>query len=527
MSFEILYVFLLLIIALILFSTEYVSFDIAAVIIMSMLLLTGILTPSEGLSGFSNPATLTVAAMFVLSEGLRRTGILTTVGDFFTRQMEQHFWLGLLGMLLFISVSSSFINNTAVVVIFIPVFIDIAARIDVSPSKLLIPLSFAGIFGGICTLIGTSTNILVSSIAQDRGLEAMGMFEFTPAGILFLAAGFLYLFSFGIKMIPNRRENEELTSDYEMQAYLTDVVVEPSSDLIGSVLDEEDLTKHLDLDVLRIFKPGSDSSAQRSDVRLAAGDILRIRGSAEEIDKLLQREDISLKPPKKWVDVDLEQSRDVLCEAAVAPDSSLVGKSLGQIDFYERFGAVLLAIRHRGELLHEDLEEVIISGGDSLLLSMSKDRVREVDTDPSFVLASEVGSYRYRTDKTYVALAILAGVVLSAALGYLPIVVSAITGVILMIITGCISTDEAYQAVNWKVILLLAGVIPLGTAMDKTGAATLMAGAMIDLLSDLGPRAIMSGFFLLTMVYHRCDVQQRLCSAIGPHSYPDSPIPGG
>ncbi|MFH5885803.1 SLC13 family permease [Halalkalibaculum sp. DA3122] len=499
MSFEILFVFSLLAIALFLFSSEYVSFDIAAIIIMCLLLVTGILTPSEGLSGFSNPATLTVAAMFVLSEGLRRTGILNKVGDFFTRQMEDNFWLGFLGMLLFVSISSSFINNTAVVVIFIPVFIDIASRIDVSPSKLLMPLSFAGIMGGICTLIGTSTNILVSSIAEDRGLEPLAMFEFTPGGILFLSAGFIYLFTIGIKMIPNRRKNEELTSGYKMQGYLTDVVLEPGSDLVGTVLDEQELTAHLDLDVLRIFKPGRDSSAQRSEVYLKAGDILRIRGSAEEINKLLQREDISLKPPKKWVDVDLEQSRDALVEAAVAPDSSLVGETLGEIDFYDRFGAVPLAIRHRGELMHEDLEKVVISGGDSLLLNMSKDRVKQIDTDPSFVLASEVGVYRYRTEKTYKALAILAAVVLSAALGYLPIVVSAIAGVICMILTGCLSADEAYQAVNWKVILLLAGVIPLGTAMDKTGAAALLADGMISLLSVLGPRAILSGFFLLTM----------------------------
>jgi di/tricarboxylate transporter len=499
MSFEILFVFALLVIALFLFSSEFVSFDIAAIIIMSLLLITGILTPAEGLAGFSNPATITVAAMFILSEGLRRTGILNHVGDFFTKQMEKNFWFGFLGMLLFISISSSFINNTAVVVIFIPVLIDIASKIDVSPSKLLMPLSFAGIFGGICTLIGTSTNILVSSIAQDRGLEAMSMFEFTPGGVLFLSAGFIYLFTVGIKMIPNRRKNEELTSGYKMQAYLTDVIIEANSDLVGTVLNEEELTSHLDLDVLRIFKPNRDSSAQRSDVKLEVGDILRIRGSADEINKLLQREDISLRPPKKWIDVDLEQSRDALVEAAVAPDSSLVGESLGEIDFHERFGAVPLAIRHRGELMHEDLQEVALSGGDSLLLNMSTDRVKEIDADPSFVLASDVGVYRYRTEKTSLALSILGGVVLTAAVGLLPIVVSAICGVILMIMTGCLSSDEAYHAVNWKVILLLAGVIPLGTAMDKTGAATMMAEGMISLLSDLGPRAVMSGFFLLTM----------------------------
>lgn len=499
MTFEIIFVFILLGVALFLFSTDYVSFDIAAIIIMAALMLTGILKPSEGLAGFSNPATLTVAAMFVLSEGLRRTGILNIVGEFFTRQIESHHWLGLFQTLLFISLSSAFINNTAVVVIFIPVIIDIANRIDISPSKLLMPLSFAGIFGGICTLIGTSTNILVSSIAEDRGMTAFSMFEFSAVGLIFLAAGFLYLFTFGIRSIPSRRENEDLTESYKMQEYLTDVIVKSQSDLVGHKLDEEKLTEKLDLDVLRIFKPNSDSSAQRSDVNIEAGDILRIRGSASEIDKLLKSNAVSLKPTQKWTDVDLEQSRDVLVEAAVAPDSSLEGKTLDSINFYDRFGAVPLAIRQHGEIEQEDLGELRLSGGNSLLLSMSKDRLQEVDKDRSFVLASQIGVSRYRTEKTKFVLPIIFGVVASAALNITPIVVSAIVGVILMILTRCLSTEEAYDAVNWKVILLLAGVIPLGTAMDKTGAASMLANQMITLLADLGPRAVLSGFFVLTM----------------------------
>lgn len=499
MSFEIIFVFILLGVALFLFSTDYVSFDIAAIIIMASLLLSGILKPAEGLAGFSNPATLTVAAMFILSEGLRRTGLLNKLGTFFTKKIEQNYWPGLFQLLLFISLCSAFINNTAVVVIFIPVVISVADRINVSPSKLLMPLSFAGIFGGICTLIGTSTNILVSSIAEQSGLGAFAMFEFSPVGLIFLAAGFIYLFAAGIRMIPDRRKNEELTEGYEMQEYLTDIVVEPDSDLIGEKLDEDKLTQKLDLDVLRVFKPQSDSSAQRSDVKIEAGDVLRIRGSAKEIDKLLSSNEVSLKPTKEWSDVDLEQGRDSLVEAAVAPDSSLEGKTLNSINFYDRFGAVPLAIRQHGEIQQEDLGNLQLSGGNSLLLSMSKDRVQEIDKDRSFVIASEVGISRYRSDKTYYVLPIIFGVVALAALNVMPIVVSAIVGVILMIMTGCLSTEEAYNAVNWKVILLLAGVIPLGTAMEKTGAAALLADQMIVLLSSLGPRAVMSGFFLLTM----------------------------
>ncbi|MDX1618573.1 MAG: SLC13 family permease, partial [Balneolaceae bacterium] len=474
--------------------------DVAAMILLTSLLVTRILTLEEGLSGISHPATVAIASMFVLSEGLRRTGLLNKAGDFFSEKLQENFKVWMLVMMLFISLMSSIMNNTAVVVIFIPILISVASKIGISASKLLMPVSFAAIMGGICTLIGTSTNILVASIAETRGAASFGMFDFTPIGVSLLIAGYLFLLLVGIKMIPSRREEEEeLTRDFEMQGYLADVVVEPESDLVGGVLDEEDLTKRLDLDVLRIFKPERDRSAQRSEIRVEVGDILRIRGNPKELNKLLQREDLSARAAKEWLDVDLKHGRDALVEAVVAPESTLEGKSLKKIDFYERFGAVPLAIRHHGELKHEDLGEVKISGGDSLLLSLSSDRIPEIEKDTTFVVASQLDVMPQRREKTFVALGILLGVVLVAALDYLPIAVSAPAGVILMILTGCITTEEAYQAVNWKIIVLLGGVIPLGLAMDKTGAAGLMADTLVNSLSGWGPRAILAGFYLLTM----------------------------
>jgi di/tricarboxylate transporter len=500
MSFEIIFVFSLLGAALFLFATDYVSFDVAALILLVCLLASGILTPQEGFAGVSNPATITIAAMFVISEGLRRTGLLNKTGNFFCEKMKDNFWLWLFIMLLFVSFASSFMNNTAVIMIFIPVVIDIAARIGVSASKLLMPLAFAGIMGGINTLIGTSTNLLVSSIVQDRGGQAFTMFDFLPMGLIFLGGGFIYMYLAGINLIPPRREDDELTSDFEMQEYLTDLVIEPDSALIGEFLDEKGLTGELDLDILRIFKTASDSSAQRTKTMIEAGDILRIRGSASEIDKLLRREDLSLVPSSKWVDVDLKHGSDALIEAAVAPESTLEGRKLNDIDFYERFGAVPLAIRHHGKLQQDELGNVSISGGDTLLLSMSRDRIHEISDDPSFVISSELDIMRPRTDKTYIAIAILAAVVGTAALNLAPIVVSAPAGVIMMILTGCITTEEAYTAINWKVIMLLVGVLPLGTAMDKTGAAGLIAESMIATLYDFGPIAVLSGFYLCTMM---------------------------
>lgn len=500
MTFEIIFVFLLLIVAVFLFVTDYVTFDVTAIIIMACLLGSGILTPSEGLSGFSNPATVTVAAMFVLSEGMRRTGILNTAGDFFSEKMQESFKYWFFVLLLFICIMSAFINNTAAVAIFIPVIMGIASKVGVSPSRMLMPLSFAGMIGGTTTLIGTSTNILVSSIAVERGMSAISMFELTPMGLIFIASGFLFLFTIGIKIIPERRKEDELTKEYEMQHYLTDIRINEGSSLVGTYLDEEDLTKNMDLDVIRVFKQKEDSSAQRNQIKIEGGDILRIRGNVEEIKKLMKSEDVSLLPSREWMDKDLEHGRDAIVEAVIAPESSLVKTKLGDFPFYENIGAVPLAIRQRGEVKHDDLADIELSGGDSILLSMNSERTAELEDEPAFVLVSKIETILYREEKTFWALGILAGVILTAAIGFTSIVVSAVIGVILMIVTGCLRTEEAYEAINWKVIMLLAGVLPLGTAMDKTGAAELMATGMVDSLAAFGPTILMSGFFLLTIL---------------------------
>ncbi|NBC66006.1 MAG: SLC13 family permease [Bacteroidetes bacterium] len=502
MTFEIAFVLFLLVLAFVLFATDFVSFDVAAMILLFSLLASGILTLEEGFSGISNPATIAIGAMFVLSDGLRRTGLLNKVGDYFSKRLQENFHLWMVVMMLFISFMSAIMNNTAVVIIFIPILIGVASKIGVSASKLLIPISFAAIMGGVCTLIGTSTNLLVASIASDRGAASFGMFDFTPVGIILLVAGFLCIFLFGFKMLPSSRkkEKEELTRDFKMQGYLADVVVKSSSDLIGKVFDEKDFKKRFDIDVLRVIKPETNRSAQRSKITVEKGDIFRIRGNPKELNKLLKSENFSYRAAKDWIDIDLEQGSDVLIEAVVVPDSGLEGKNLREINFYERYSAVPLAIRHKGELEHDDLGNLKISGGDTLLLSISSDRISEIDNDPTFIIASKLNTMSQRNDKTFVAVGILLSVVLVAALEIMPIAISAGIGVILMIITGCITTDEAYNAINWKIIILLAGVIPLGLAMDKTGAATLMSETLIDLLSGFGPRAILAGFYLLTML---------------------------
>jgi di/tricarboxylate transporter len=514
---DILIVFGLLVVALVLFAWERVSYDVTAIIIMSTLLVTGILTPEEGLAGFSNAATVTIAAMFVLSAALRQTGALNQVGDFF-RQLgeERSSWVALIIMMVSVGIISAFINNTAAIAIFIPIVLKVAADLGESPSKLLMPISFASMFGGVCTLIGTSTNILVSSIATDRGLEPFSMFEFAPLGIIFFVAGFAYLLLTGIRLIPERRTGEQLTSSFQMNAFLTDVVVEPNFAYVGQPLRKTPLTDDLDLDVLQVFSKDGDETRGRENAVIEAEDVLRVRGGIEEISKLLRREDLSLRTAREWYDADLERGTQAVVEAVIAPDSSLEGEAIGEVDFMERFGAIVLAIRHRGEVQQEDLAQRRLSGGDSVLLSMEQERISDVEHDPSFVVISEVGLPEERRGKMPLALTVLAGVVATAALGLVPIVVSAVVGCVILVLARCLTPEEAYEAINWKVIFLLAGVIPLGTAMDKSGAADLISTFVLDVLGTLGPAAVLSGFFFLSMMLTNLISNQATAALLAP-----------
>ncbi|MTI86679.1 MAG: SLC13 family permease [Balneolaceae bacterium] len=506
----------LVLLAVVLFVNKRISFDVTSLIVMAFLVVSGILTPSEGLSGFSNPATVTIACMFILSEGLRKTGALDIVGDNFMELGRYNYLLALLVIMGGIGIISAFINNTAAVAIFIPVMISLSKDLQVSPSKLLMPLSFAAMFGGVCTLIGTSTNLLVNSIAEENGVAPFSMFDFTAVGIFFFVVGLIYLFTIGIKLIPKRREEEELTDTFEMENYLTDVVLLEDSKFTGTPLHHTELIKNLDLDIIEVFGTDNNSKKDRETLILEADDVLRIRGGVKEINKLLNREDVTIKLTESWKDKDFESGNAQLLETVIAPESSLDGKKVADIDLYHEYEAILLAVRQQGKIQQENFSELRLSSGTSLLLYCNKERVQDIKSASEFVLATTVEIPEFKKEKIPVAISIIAGVVGFAALGIMPIVASAICGVILMILSGCISNESAYNSINWKVIFLLGGILPLGIAMQKTGAAQLLAHTVINNLEILGPRAILSAFFLLSMMLTNIISNQATAALLAP-----------
>lgn len=500
MSFEIAIVLAVLALAVTLFVTEKLRVDLVALLVMGLLLLSGIITPQQGLSGFGNAATVTIASMFVLSAGLFKTGAVSFLGDFVSRVFTSGFWIGIIAVMIVVGVLSAFINNTPVIAIFLPILLGVARETGISASKILMPVSFASMLGGVCTLIGTSTNILVSSIAEKNGLRPFTMFEFTPLGLIMFLLGTGYLLLFGIRQIPERRGTGGLVEEFALNEYLTEIVIRPESTSVGKRIIDAPLVHDLDLTILKIERDGESINLPRSGEVLLKDDILLVRCDVEKIRALQEREGVQFKAQTKWGDASLTTDDFRLVEAVIDPKSDLVGSTLKRTFFREKYGGTVLAIRHRGQLLHEKLSDTLLSAGDLLLVEIKLDRLNTFKRSGDFIITSEMETTEFRRGKAAFAVAVVAGVVVSATLGLAPIVVTALLGAIALILLGCISIEEAYEAIEWKIIFLLAGVLSLGVALDESGAAGLISVNMLKYIGVLGPIALVSAFYILTSV---------------------------
>ncbi len=507
---EMLVVFALIALALFLFATEWFPIDVTAIIVMVLLM---VLEPwtqvsaQEGISGFSSPATITVLAMLILSTGINRTGIVQLLGRKMasfagTDQRKQlAATIGVTGPI------SGFVNNTPVVAILVPVIADLAHKGKTSPSKLLMPLSFASMFGGTLTLIGTSTNILASDIvarlgaeAPESGLHAFGMFEFTKLGIVVFAVGTLYLMTVGVWLIPKRVPAEEdLVEEYALQEYLADVVVPANSSLIGKTVEEALGGDELDIDVLQLIRYGEQFSEPLARKEIHENDTLRVRTNRETLEQLMDAEGVQFAGgPRTEDDLHPGEEEPVLVEVVIPSGSFLVGENLASSTFRQRYDANVLAFRSRGKVVRDRFEEIRIRVGDTLLVQAPPDSLTRLVENEDFIVAHEFENVTYRSEKIPFAVAIVAGVVALPALNILPIVVSALGGVVAMILSGVLKPNELYKSVEWNVIFLLAGVIPLGIALQQTGAAALLGNAVASTATFLPAIGVLWVLYLAT-----------------------------
>ncbi len=507
---EIALVLIILAGAVYLFATEKFPIDLVAIMVLGALLVVGLvaratgwldaerwITFDEGISGFSNSAVITVAAMFVLSAGLQKTGAVRVVGRQLIR-LGRYRWLLLVVVMAATAGVSAFINNTAAVAIFLPVVLAVARRRNLSPSKLLIPLSYASQFGGVCTLIGTSTNLLVSSISARAGLEPFSMFEMGRLGVILVGAGILYFVAAGRWLLPARR-GQELTETYQLGEYITELRVLENSALIGKTLFGIQFGERHDVTVLEILRDGQKLFSPLHEP-IRAGDVLLVRGKVDSLMDLKASQGLEMDPAFRLQDRTLETEKLRLAEVVVATRSTVAGHTLAELDFRNRYRAIVLAAQRRGHTLRDKLNTLRLRFGDALLVMGPEEDIARLRADDNFIVLERVDEPTLRRHKVPVALAIFAAVVSLAAMGVMPIVVSAILGCVALVVARCISLEQAYQAIEWKVIFLLAGVLPLGIALEKSGAARLVAEQSVHLAGVFGPVGMLAVVYLLTAV---------------------------
>ena len=480
----------------VLFVSEKYPLDIVAMLGLGVLLVLGLVTIGEGFSGFSNPATLTVAAMFVLSAGLQKTGATATVGRLMVRFSRNHY-TALVVIMVTVTVMSAFVNNTAAVAVFIPLVTVLANRRRIAASKLLIPLSYASQFGGVCTLIGTSTNLLVSSISEEAGHGAFSMFEFTRMGLVLFAAGVAFFLLFGRWLLP-ARPTPELSIAYHLGEYITELRVRGGSPLVGKSVLESRLGEDHDITVLKVRNAGEDGWAPLRRT-LQPDDVLLVRGSLPDIIRLRGTMGLRINADFELRD-DTLQSEDLrVVQALVAPGSRLVGNTLKETDFRNRYRALVLGMQRKGEAINDKLSSIRLRLGDALLIQAHEAQIRDLRRGSDLIVLNEVPGSVLR-DKAPWAIGILVVVVGLAAFDILPILVAALLGCVALVMTRILQPEDVYRAINWQVIFLLAGVLPLGVAMHTSGAAGWLAEQTVALVGDLGPVAVLAAFYLLTAI---------------------------
>jgi di/tricarboxylate transporter len=468
----------------VLFVTEKLRVDVVALCVLLALLLLKLIRPEQALEGFASAATATVAAMFVLSAGLVRTGFVAWLARHIDRLAGTTERRLVLVLCLTIAALSAFVVNTATVAIFIPVAIALGKTRTVPVSRVLIPLSFASQFGGVCTLIGTSTNILINTIAISYGLSGFGMFEFAPLGLIMSMVGITYLTVMGGWLLPRRRGTYQQTDKYLLADYLGEFRVRGGSPLVGKTWEKGRKKDLKNLDLIKIIR-GKKATWRASATRIREGDVLLVHGDADELIKMKDHYGLETRGEATVKDEKLISDKINLVEALVPPRSRLVGGSLGGSDFVRAHQCIVLALQRRGQILRDRLADIQLEGGDTLLLQCERDDVERVMRSKDLIVTNELTDLHLRKERAAIALALVAAVVALSALN-------------VMVVSGCLTPEEAYQSIDWKVVFLLGGTLPLGIALQQTGTAIWLVHTILRPLLDLGPLAVLAAVYIVT-----------------------------